>query len=345
MAESAQDLAVEFDVDGHRAKSGDTFNEIHQKLDFYRRTHYDQYVPAIGPDYADYETRLFRWLQNSGLTDDQKRTLFELAPRIVFLNREDFIKLHQAAFDGPITRWIIDQLGLSFDDPDIDSCVSQEIHCHTWFTGISDSFQVADFHHANNVGGIDFRPDWLSLAEFGDTKKIDEFMRNRCDVNGPRPVHRIVILEDFVGSGTQMIMGKGSVDFAASSFPNTPILFVPLIICPEGAKQARRMVARHSSNLTYEAVLEFTPRDFIVPRADPASDKFEDDIHDVAVSTYAAVCGSGAPPRGRPYEPLGFAKTGAIVVLYSNTPANSLPLIHHQSDQWNALFPRSARVR
>ena len=42
----------------------------------------------------------------------------------------------------------------------------------------------------------------------------------------------------------------------------------------------------------------------------------------------------------------GYKKTGCSVVTYSNTPNNSLPLIHYisKAGEWSPLFPRSSRV-
>jgi len=42
-------------------------------------------------------------------------------------------------------------------------------------------------------------------------------------------------------------------------------------------------------------------------------------------------------------EPFGFKGTGALVVMYSNCPNNSLPVLHNESEEWSALFPRIPR--
>lgn len=342
MTESAADIAIRLDGEGVRSTTDESFNELHQRLDFFRRTHYEQYIPTIGPDFPDFETRLAHWLKNAA-DDDQARVLFELAPRITFLTREDFLKLHQEALAGPITRWLIDQLGLSLDDPNLDDTLSDELDNRTWFTAITDSMGIADFHHANNLGGIDFRPDWRSLATFGDADRIREFIEGESP-HGKQALKRIVILEDFVGSGTQMMMGKGSVSFAASSFPDVPILLVPLVICPDGVAASKKLAAAYD-NLTYESVLELGGEDLVTPTTPPdANDAFANLLFHLAAASYANVVGDDAA-WPRPYDAYGLAQTGALLVLYSNTPANTLPLIQHSSSDWAALFPRSARIR
>ena len=47
-------------------------------------------------------------------------------------------------------------------------------------------------------------------------------------------------------------------------------------------------------------------------------------------------------PDSRRYH--GYKGTGGIVVLYSNCPNNTLPIIHDETDHWNALFPRIRRA-
>jgi hypothetical protein len=69
-------------------------------------------------------------------------------------------------------------------------------------------------------------------------------------------------------------------------------------------------------------------------------------VKDLAYRCYNQVKGNDA--ANPLYSPFGFPPgrgTGALVVLYSNTPANTLPIIQHHSNTWAPLFPRSARVK
>ncbi len=47
-----------------------------------------------------------------------------------------------------------------------------------------------------------------------------------------------------------------------------------------------------------------------------------------------------------PYGPFGWEETGSSIATYSNTPNNTLPIVHHQppNKAWTPLFPRSARI-
>jgi hypothetical protein len=66
-------------------------------------------------------------------------------------------------------------------------------------------------------------------------------------------------------------------------------------------------------------------------------------VRRVAKASYSLVesPGGGAPLYGA----FGFRDTGSLVVMFSNTPANTLPVIQHESATWTPLFPRTARVR
>jgi hypothetical protein len=341
MGNSISELVNRWDLAGFTAMNGDHYNQLHQKIVFLQKHLYDQYVPAKGPEHLDYQTRLEQWLENT--TDDSdKRLLFELAPNLTFFTREDFIKLYQAALRGPIARWLIDILNVTLDSPDLDNKLQEQIHEHTWYCPITDSMQISEFHHANNIGGIDHRPDWRSLAQFGDPAKIIQFMQSH-EVGGvSKPLRQIVLLEDFIGSGTQMRI-PDVAQFIAS-FPATyRVLFVPLIICPEGAKYARDLVAKYNW-FTFAPLMEIAADHCITCTSPPAAGTFEKAIYNLAIKTYPQVKGNNGAGM-RPYGPFGFHDTGAQIVMYSNTPANTLPLIQHRSNTWNPLFGRSARIK
>lgn len=354
MAETVADLVARWDTMGMRTSRYETFNELHARLDFFR-SHFAQYLPALGSDSMDYEGRLEQWLAN--VTDeDHKRALLELAAEIVFFTREDFLKLYQSAVAGPVTKWVIDELKLDLADPGLSAKIQTEIHDHTWFCSLTDSMPIADFYHANNLTGTPHRPDCKSLARFGDPVEIEKYMTGRTVRGVGKPLKRIVVLEDFVGSGTQMsefertalLTPTGPVnqtvfDFLASLPSKPPLLFVPLMICPAGLAVARTIAAKHS-HLRVDPLMNLGPGEFINPSARLAKGSWEEKIAAIAYATYPQVVGDDSS-HPLPYTPYGFQETGARIVMFSNTPANTLSLIHHKSNTWEPLFRRSARVR
>lgn len=334
-------LVTEWDLSGVEPINGGTFNLIYEKLDFFNKRHYHEYVPCSGPEHPEFMIRLSKWINNVGETEEaKKRLLFEFAPQLLFFGKQEFISLYQTAFHGPITKWIIDELNLYLNDPEIDSKIATELHHHTWYCPITDSMSISDFHHANKIGGVNLRPDFLSLSTFADKQKIITFMQNHKDITGvKKPLKRIVLLEDFVGSGAQSLE---VISFAASLLCDIPILFIPLIICPKGAEIIKNNVTTFK-NLSYEPIIELE-KDLFINNENNFSGELEKSIRDLAKDTYAAVLGNNASDP-RPYSPFGFRETGAMVVMYSNTPANTLPIIQHESNTWHALFPRSARIK
>lgn len=334
--ETVAQMAGRWDIEGFNSFSGKLFAEIHKRITYLHKQYFHQYVPTVTPQHGDFHQRLGDWLANTS-DERTKRILLELVPQLVFFSREDFNKLYQVALTGPITRWIVDQLKLNFDGLYLDH-LNNEIHNHTWYCPVTDSMPISDFHHVNHLGGIDYRPDWRSLAQFGDPKKVSDYMNG----GHSRPLKRIVLLEDFVGSGTQMY---DAVQYAARVSATAPVLFVPLIICPVGAAFARK-VEKSFPQFRFEPILELKPGDMITESRlfEPT---FEGMVASICNAIFPQIVGNDAATP-RPYSPFGFPPnpgTGSLVVLYSNTPANTLPLVQHTSDTWRALFPRSARIR
>ncbi len=352
---TAAERVIEYDRQGHTSAGGELYNDILRKLLFYDKSFYHQYLPTLDSGEFDFQTRLDHWLSNPS-TDAEKRVLLEAAADITFFSREDILKLHQAALNGPISRWIIGLLNLSLEDNSLEATLDNEISNHTWFCAVTDSMRISDFYHANKLGGMNLRPDAKSLTKFGDRARILHFIQTHTSANNTaRPIRRIVLLEDFVGSGTQLREPERTeagptgpthfdvVSFVASLDSNIPVLLCPLITCPPGHTYAQTLLSRWS-NLTYEPVLRLSEDEFVNSRSAFPSGSLNDSIKQIATSTYSSVVGNDAR-RPLPYSAYGAFDVGANVVMYSNTPANTLPFIQHKSNTWSPLFPRSARIR
>ncbi len=311
--------------------TGQRFYEAFSQIEFHAERRFGEYQPTAAP-HPDFWARLRDWLNSAPDEADQK-ILLELVWYIFFIGSADFNTLYRAAYSGPIMRWLIDSVGLSILDPDLNKLLPKAV-ANTWFCPITDSMQIAAFYHINNIAGRNERPDWHSLRLIGDKPKVEEFVhKNR--------IERIVLLEDFVGSGSQM---KRAVEFAASLNNAVPILIVPLIVCPDGAKQGRQIAKRYS-RVGFEPALTLDEKCFVCPTATDGEAELYEGVRKLAQRLHPKVSG-GIPPSQRrmPYGPFGFADTGSLTVMYSNCPNNTLPLIHYRSAQWNPLFPRSTRV-
>lgn len=301
---------------------------------------YIQYVPTLGATHPDFGTRLSNWLDCAPKEADQK-TLFHAVPSFFFVGRKEMESLYMTAFNGPVARWLLDELEIGFDAPNAQQVIRQGL-CETWFCGITDSLDIGLFHRINNITGASIRPQLMSYLNISGNAKqtateIINFMRSQSP-----PLRRIVLLEDFVGTGQQ---NYDIVKFMAELPTAPPVLFCPLMICPVGSNAAYALASNHT-NLTYTPALELSDDIFLWRTARANEPPSFGKLRDVVVRLYPLVEGSNSSNL---YGPFGFnngdEERGALIVLYSNCPDNTLPIIHHNSDgPWQALFPRNSRV-
>jgi hypothetical protein len=126
-----------------------------------------------------------------------------------------------------------------------------------------------------------------------------------------------------------------TVRWASHALPDTKILVVPLICCPDGVAKGNELAAE-LTNVSFAPCLSLRPELFIDQDPQIGEPDAFSEIRDVIQSVQARL---GAWQ----HHPYGFGGTGALVALYSNCPDNTLPLIHSRSDTWNPLFSRIRR--
>lgn len=294
--------------------------EAYTQLTWLQRELLDEYEPLA---YVKFSDRIDGWLENF-IDDGDRRAMYQLLPRIFFVGREQIESLSRAAFNDIGCRWIIEQAGINLLDIHLQSRLGAALSS-TWFCPVTDSMKINSFLKLNGLGGHAIRPDWLSLAQLGDANRIKAFvLENKID--------RIVMVEDFVGSGSQM---SEAVEFAADVLPETPKLVVPLICCPAGLQLGSNLASRHT-NLSFEPVLSLREEHFVLP--EPRAGEPPEFV--VARRLSMALSENFGRNWG---DPFGHNDTGALVVLHTNCPDNTLPLIHDESPSWTAIFPRISR--
>lgn len=303
------------------ADDGNDIADVGGRVTYLSKKLFDDYEPS---QFQRFKERLDTWLGNVS-DDEERKTLYRLAGSIFFVGRMEFESLCRAAFHGPIIRWIIDGLRLAFDDPDACAKLERAVN-ETWFCPVTDSMRINAFLKVNQLDGKQLRPEWRSLARFGDAEKIRSFIEKAS-------IKRIVLLEDFVGSGTQI---EPAVRYAAELLPDMPIICCPLIICPDGIEVGERLSGEHQ-NLTFEPIFRLQPDQLIkYERIEDEPQLFTETRALIAREAHRMTVKTGP-------ETHGFAATGALVVLYSNCPNNTLPVIHDATDRWYPLFPRIRR--
>lgn len=297
----------------------DDLIKLRDHLVWLQKELFDEYEPNR---YESFDDRLVEWLLNVDDGDDRK-SLFRLLKHLFFVGKQQFDSLCRAAYGDQATRWVIDKCGLNISDPNLSDHIRTAMQ-HTWFCPITDSMRINSFLKLNGLRGHNHRPDWRSLQMFGDPARIQAYLTANS-------IERIVLLEDFVGTGDQM---SNSVAWAAGNFPATQILVMPLVCCPRGVETGALLAA--FANVTFSATLTLRPELFL-------RETHQADEPELFTRVRAIIQHVRARLNGWQAEPFGYEATGALVALYSNCPDNTLPLIHAQGDQWAPLFSRIRR--
>jgi len=308
------------------------FSDINQRIIHLNHWLFSDYEPSLGPS-SNFLKRLGNWLDNITDEEDQK-TLFELIPYIFYMGREELNVLYREAYHKVFAQWLIDEVKADFTSETILADLNSEV-ADTWFCPLTDSLRINQFYHINDIPGKhDHRPDFRSLRTFGDIEKIKDYISKSG-------IKRIVLLEDFIGNGGQV---SKAVSFAADNLKEVPILIIPLIICPAGMKQAIEFTETHQ-NIKIVPVVSIPDNYFVHEvQADIELDFFKK-VHVLAQKTYSQVANSTVIDDNiDPYRPFGWRRTGGVIVMHTNTPNNTLPLIHNKSETWRPLFKRHKRV-
>jgi hypothetical protein len=311
------------------ATDGVLIQQTSERLENLATVLYSNYEPMTGP-FPEYWNRLESWVENVGDEEDQK-LLFRLAAQLFYVGTKELDNLYRVAYNANVTQWLVDQLGLALDDPHLQTQLDNTLR-RTWFCPVTDSMRINAFYHLNHISGRDYRPDWRSLAEFGDPIKVEQFLRSHID--------RIVLLEDFVGSGSQI---RPAIQFLQSLPYKPPTLLVPLIICPEGKTNAEAW-CRGNPSLTVSPVIQLQPHEFLSVAATAKEPAVFPELRRLVTKTYPQVLDGADPHTSKTYTAFGFLGTGSLVVLATNCPDNTLPLVHFKSGTWNPLFPRASRI-
>jgi hypothetical protein len=287
---------------------------------------FDDYEPA---QFDRFEDRLDRWLHNVEAEEEQ-RTLFRLLSGLFFIGRPEFESLCRAAYHGPVLRWLVSELNVDIADPAASEFLAAGIK-RTWFCPITDSMRINAFLKVNGLTGKSHRPDWRSLKRFGSDDKIRDYVAGEN-------IDRLVLLEDFVGSGTQM---RSVINFAATISTELRILACPLVTCPAGDDVGEEL-ARKLNNVSYEAAMKITPSMLIKADPEPKERPLHAQVRDLTKSVSHRLSPTEPDAESRRHH--GYRGTGAVVTLYSNCPNNTLPIIWDDTTHWKPLFPRLKRA-
>ncbi|MEN8263271.1 MAG: hypothetical protein ABFR82_07395 [Nitrospirota bacterium] len=324
------------------------YSSILSQLDYHAAREWRVYLPAEHPDFnPSYMERLAGWIGN--LTDEaEQKLLLEYSLYISFFSHEDFVALYRTAFNREIKQWVASQVNARLEPnggQDFHELVYRKIHNQSWFCPVTDSMDINEFYKVNHLKGIGHRPGFATLQMLAEraatpdpllVRNVIHYMANPS-LNPQKPLpplERLVLLEDIVGSGSQCL---AAVRWAVANL-GIPILFVPLILCPNGVEALRTEEQQSNGRLTVRPVIELHRRELLGPqRQGEQGWPITEEVEKLAIR-YAARASVGI-------NTFGFSDTGCSLSTFSNTPDNTLPIVHNKprTGDWEPLFPRVYR--
>lgn len=353
--EELRKLVIKWDLEmTGDASAKSEYGFILDQLDYHAKKEWRVYLPAENPVFnPSYIERLAAWIGNVTVEADQK-LLLKYAARISFFSHDDFVALYRTALEREISRWVASQVAARLEPQGWQSfheLIEREIHLHTWFCPITDSMDINEFHKVNHLQGVGVRPGFAAQEMIANNKLNPNpqlagdwvrYMANpSADQSDPTrrrpPLKRLVLLEDIVGSASQCL---DAIRWAVARL-GKPVLFVPLILCPNGVQALRDEEALSGGRLAVRPVIELRRNDLLGPeRKGEPGWPIAADVEDLARRT---VVDLGI----HPLHAFGYRETGCSLTTFSNTPDNTLPIVHHKpkpsSGAWEPLFPRIFR--
>lgn len=290
---------------------------------------FHEYEPtkhAMGNARRNFLRRLEAWL--SGFDDKaHAMTAFKSIQYVFFAGTEEYEELYRCAYDEHISRWLMKQQSISLFDEDVEAKVGRELR-KTWICPATDSLRINGFLHVNGIRGHDVRTDWRALSVLGDDAEISDYVRQRR-------IARLVIVDDFVGGGTQF---WGALSYAMKVFPGE-ILAVPLICCASGMRSLKRnLLATGRENVTLSPVLTVPDNCMVGEYEIDGEPKLFTKLRRAMKFGYEKM---GVNVNGDEY---GSGRLGSLTILYSNCPNNTPPIYGLDAGgRWNPIFRRISR--
>lgn len=322
-----QDWCLE-DADGTNG-----IEELKRDLEFLERELFHEYTVTAQGNHAAFGYRLAQWIGNADSEAD-RQTLYGILKHLFFIGKSEQVSSYRTAFSKHVLQWLMDVSAIDSFDVDALQKIKAEL-IKTRFTEVTDSFGIRDFCLVNEIQGEALRYRWEGNIAGWDAATFRTNVLGE-DQNGELRRTNLVLFEDFVGSGSQML---DAVNLAVSLGESVNVLLCPLFICPEGATAARNLV-ENSNNLTFSPVLAFEDRFFLTPTPVIGEPREFPTIRDLLVRVHPKIQG-----LQQEYGPFGYRQTGGFIVPSSNCPDNTIPALHRRSaNSWEPLFLRTSRL-
>lgn len=317
------------------SETGDTLklNDTRDLLTLLDQELYADYQPF--PESSPFLERLAEWLHNVRDDKTSQQLLFNFVPWLLFIGRKEMETMYRAAFTGPITRWIIEDAGLDIAADDLSSQLETELK-QTWF-GCLAGMDIGSFMRINGLDEQSLRPDFRVLSYFvSEPAKITDYLR---EPGRHRPPYkRIVAVEDYVGTGSQLAKAARVLE-PLSDFPT---LICPIVAAPMGVAKGRSIQDR-STHIKFREHFQIPPAACLEPEKQDGEPVFFEPLRQLVRHTWDRIKTGeyGDSPFG--FCPPGMTVPASLALTYLNCPNNTPPLVHRKTSNWEPLFPRLVR--
>lgn len=268
--------------------------------------------------------RIKNWLSNFE-NEVERDIMSSMVLDLYYAGPREFESLYRQAYNAVIAPWVISSKKLNPCSNAIDVELAICLQ-NVWILPLTDSMQINSFNKVNGQAGMRYRPDLQSLMKFCDTQKIRSYVEEER-------IQAIVVLEDFVGSGTQSLP---ILDELLHKLPGIQILMCPMIICPAGAEELRK-VAATNRYFDFGTAMELSKASMLSPKQLDGEPPAHISYRKI-IDKYAAQFGLENSP-----DLYGYKATGAQIILHTNCPDNTLSIYHSTKKGWSPLFPRVPR--
>lgn len=300
-------------------------SQLMEKYGLYAKKLFANYEPLIISNSdsvpRDFFQRLDLWLRNF-TNDDDRWEAFQLIDDIFYVGRHELVELYRVAFEMTVPNWVAEVHKFDLRSKNFISELKNTV-TKTWFCPITDSLRISAFRHVNHIEKPEYFPDWRSLEKFGSEAAIKEYIKTQ-------KFKQVVLIEDFVGSGTQI---TPAVEFA-TRISEVPVLIVPLIIGSKGCETLQQLADKSEGKVQFRPVIVLSG-DCVVTRIAANPEIATSKRARKMVELYAQTTGDK--------KAYGFEdEQGYLFVAEANCPNNTIRPIHSET-KWSPLFPRSGR--
>ena len=361
-------------LDGASFEEIDEARKYFQNMAKYKYDDYQQFYPGMR-----FIERFALWL-NQFDDQDKKAALEFIRRKLIFISQAEMNLLVASAFPDVIREHLIKDVAVQINEAEhrvkkiLATNEYKKLLRQSLFCGMSDGAKI-EFFRRSNAGIISHEQIYLT-HELSDERagkmkeKLLEDLKKGLNTDqvpaGDQKFKRVFLLDDFSASGTSYLKisekngkkeAKGKIAaFYKSIFNNEGLkevfdleqlkVYVILYLCTEQAKnQIEKNFAELHNLHGHKPELICI---HVIPNSDKLSELNDADIVNLCKKEKyydADELEDEHTRQGGSNVKMGFGECALPVVLFHNTPNNSVPLLwsYDESEKFKGLFPRIPR--